>query len=1055
MKEFNQDDFDKQMEGFELTLSNFKRETEITRLGRFVDDFEKASKAIQELREHALRSVTFNDDLQVTQLEDELLLTADRIIDGTRKINQRGKDTLKAVIRGRVSLAEQLAVIENTINSDETPSEISLSALDNTIKNFRHNTGRTREFNKFLEHVEDERKKFPPAEIPGEFDDWELLKNRNFAEYMRRIDLGKLDNRDEDEYKRLFDPRGEVGLAAANLQKRALSDVEALALERELDQTEALLDHEVASGKEDRVTELRKIQQLLNHMIHEDNIQTIGRREAQSRDLRKYFRPSYQNISARAEGRIIEFEGNFAPRIRQAEALGWAVANAIRNNQDPAQVMNEDSREFLNELIADMNRYRERQTTAMIFPDALDSQTRQEIDDYITEVNKYVSWLYTLRDASGTTATAAASNVDTLISSSSAEKLFSVDVESLDEEQTFKYGKQLLSVLNDGNSTYMHPGDEKKSKALSKHKEVQKRLGEFGDRGRNRAEYLAARLEVEAATWWASTSGFTMKYDKLKSGGDGWAGVPASMDQTQVMTLLEGSKFDKDNITDPEEKERVEIVQEVLNQAAELFGEASYVTEKGVTYLKKGPFHATQDFNPPLKKSFKEEVKKRVKASGKFSGLDFSTPERDEALELGLTLMIFIDMRTYYALPFLATGWSPTSDGIQDPDSIKATVQMCNPYYANMYAITGKTEGFVNFYRSVHRASPALIDTAGKDHDKINNISFSDLASQAWWDFYAPFEEDIIYELPPNVNPVPTLTEAMWRPPAPKWMRERLGVVDLPVPDATYKAFKASAGASEKVPQAIGLDALLSGIPASRDFAQHLQKASVMTGDAHKDVETIKKSFSELAKKFSPTKSIPTIDMHYVANLIYNYSRMTVLDYDIKARELMDKGQKSRNDYWEGMAEVIEGIRAGIANAPTLTQIIPLGGTLTEDLTHRYHMHIDEEKHGVRVMDYVLALLPHAGVSWTAGGSFSAHPMSLMYAVDVDPLRLKNNESKLKVIKGDKVVRANEWGKRMLRGGKSSRFLRSVDHLSTKDSQEKWRSVAFPSLEQEKEQKEG
>lgn len=1040
----------------------------------------------------AAATSTFEDDLDVIELQIEALEKLEQKIKSipeTGEITQNVKNQIFSLARARFRLiiashhAEQSEVTQRAgrqaitrINELSTNIKTSTPTAEQVVTGLANFAQQNATDSKVLEKKE-------PV-VKG-------LSN-NLIIAVREISVTDFDEEDLDQMKSwtklLRDCAARV-LTVKDGKNSTLTVEEIRKIEEILGNISDKHTQYFYLANDSAVTQLQKIEAIAHEILHENRVAVVGGPKDENRELLRPGR-TIAETGPGIDAFVDTFVRRFASDFDHAEKK-IGVVLATTPEADLAGKISEDDVVFLKNLREKVADFHDRQDLMMTHSFSLSANSPvgiennllvKQVDSYL---DKHESWLGKLIKESEKVVDAIKAAEKIALAKAEADRkqaeadalaesknltfkgdLLAQDVEKITtEDRLFAYGKQLLKILNDDASTYSSPGNQAKRDYRRKLTEVQNKLNsEFGDSGARRASYLQARLEIGTATFWAGNSGYAMNYEKILSGGDGWPGasVTGEFNEKHILRLLEGPDFDFDSLekkNEPEyreEKERTETVRKVLENACDLFGQAD---ASGITVdasgnirgkLKLGDFHATQEFSSNHKSLFEKEIQDRVFGKG-----TVLTEDQNDAFKLGLEMMTFLDLRTYYVLPFLGMGWSPPADSIGT--TVGETAKLCNPLLQNAYIIAGKFDGYVNYYNTVQNFSDLALATADSDA-KREAIEFSQLATSAWWGLYAEPLTDPLYELPFGVNPIPTLAEAFYRPKRPAWVNEvraKMGKPrlqgDCDVPDRTYNAIKKTAIGADKSGisgRTVPLLALLTGILKEKEFLATVEKASPISSDIHASTDKIRALFTELSKKFSPTKALPTIDVRFAANMIVNYIRQTLLLYTFNEYHLIAEGKS--NKYWSGLAEIVETIESSL-DAPTLSTEIPKEYLdYSPGLVAKYHMHTTSNG-GVTVSDYVRAFMPEAEKNFFIGARLTGHYPEVVKSVQSSPERVKNTLDIVAKLKGEFTIDVYNKLVAVIRGGGASRYVVPFTG-NDKASRMKWTAVKFPELAAEKAQ---
>jgi hypothetical protein len=522
-------------------------------------------------------------------------------------------------------------------------------------------------------------------------------------------------------------------------------------------------------------------------------------------------------------------------------------------------------------------------------------------------------------------------------------------------------------------------------------------------------QYLDDRRNLYNALAIGTSSNWTVNYDDmLKGSPPGWlgVGVQSAFSAAVPMRLLYGSEIDTDlRSRHEDERERIKVVNNVLEICCEMLSE---VQADGSV----GPYHATQLFSDGFKPLFTAEVKRRLMEEDlQVSQL---TDDQNDGFGLGMELMAFLDLRTYYAYPYFLAGWSPPSgDGIGD--------KALSPFAArftglkDLYNAIGKiTKGFVVPELMVRKIPDVVRNAVANEDQKINNLALSEYATALYWEMYAESldadeENDdakVVYYTD-RVLMMPLMCELLWVPRT-RYVKEVNGKIvpakkgeagarrstrkDSPSGEVAFKEVLKTVKTVIGEKSGVTLKGAFDGATASEKFVDLCQKGFPISEDAHKDVKMVKQNVSELAQTISPTKALgSTVDARRLANYLYMYSRFSLLAFSEKHEQAYkDKGKS--DEYWGLYLEFMENLRTGILSAATLQINID-----NVPLAFRRKYGFDDNK-PINIRDYVLRLLPEPVItrfSRTATANknlSSAVKDKILASVQIEPGYYLSNE---------------------------------------------------------------
>ncbi len=552
-------------------------------------------------------------------------------------------------------------------------------------------------------------------------------------------------------------------------------------------------------------------------------------------------------------------------------------------------------------------------------------------------------------------------------------------------------------------------------------------LDKRGDFWPRRAQYLKDRLQLFAACLAGTSSDMTLDYDSLYKGRDGWLGaqVNSEFKSANILRLLYGFELDHETLqsADPEEQERVKAINIVLEIICELYSEYDPATN---TY---GEFHATELFADWKKGQFKEAIQRKLAERLRLPAGTALNEQQLEAFSVAYDLHTLLDLRTQYAMPYYAGGWSPRD---KIGPSIGATA---NRFYnwKLLYKVVGKTKQFFDTSLLVSLPNSEVREGIS-DAAKISNYEFVvNYGTPIWAEWCAPTldegitnpDERVVFTRRRMESPVTQIADALW----PKRVQgEAYNAVPLERMLAAVRG-----GGDQK--NALTLEALIEGAKAAEKFIEACEKGFTPSGDMHQDVTGIKKAISDMAEKISPTKSVSTINARYRANALYLYCRTSLLAF----------GEKyyGKPGYWVHYCRFLSSMRASLA-APTVSIEIS-DEDLPDAFKRRFGLPLGVK---ITILTYLEAILPeseevlggqgHTFVSDTISIKGRDYPRNftndatrerIKAAVEYHPDRILNNQARLDNLREEK----EPWGKIItkfladtFRGGGMSTALRNV-----------------------------
>ncbi len=600
---------------------------------------------------------------------------------------------------------------------------------------------------------------------------------------------------------------------------------------------------------------------------------------------------------------------------------------------------------------------------------------------------------------------------------STYKEIMAADPEKYDSKTIYSWAKVLWSEL------FARVGEitqhQNKSEVNNQYQRIIDTLRKRGEEAN--ATYLEDRRNMFDALSIGSGSALNMDYDALLEGGNGWLGaqVPANFNEGTPLRLLYGYEINSDFISsNPEEQERLNIINIGLPIFCDFYSDQS------------GEYHATAQFTDAKKAAFKKAVKEKILR--KINQTNFSE-NQEEGFDLLWELQIFLDLRTYYAMPEYMAGWSPE-------DNINKTIGNTAKRFANgkgMYIICGKGEQFVNPALLVSKFAPELEQTISlsKSDTKKDNYLFSYEATDIWDQWYTNSldesvekeSERIAFTRKNGVNPVPTLAEAFWTP-------HTTGDVS-PVSPKTRDLLIAAAIPERKLGRPVNLEGYLKGAKAIEDYVAHCERGFKPSGNMENDVQQILKIVEEVALKISPAKALSTANARYLANSFYMFVRFSCIAF---AEEYRGK----EKDWFRYYVRFVQNIRSTMLSAPTLEIRIPADEQLTPEFVSKYSLPLSiDSKSGekyITVANYVLSLMPNGEeaidgprVFVERQGILETIKKQMREAVQFQPRRIKNNRDKLNELRGEGEAlwkKLREKGKSVFRGGQVSPVLEHSEH---------------------------
>lgn len=594
---------------------------------------------------------------------------------------------------------------------------------------------------------------------------------------------------------------------------------------------------------------------------------------------------------------------------------------------------------------------------------------------------------------------------------STYKEIMAADPEKYGSEAIYKWAKVLWSEL------FARVGEvtqhQNKSGVNNQYQRIIDTLRKRGEEAN--ATYLEDRRNMFDALSIASGSALNMDYDALLEGGNGWLGaqVPANFNEGTPLRLLYGYEVNSDFLSaNPEEQERLNIIGIGLPIICDFYSDQT------------GEYHATAQFTDAKKAAFKKAVKKEILDKTHQSSL---SQDQEEGFDLLWELQIFLDLRTYYALPEYMAGWSPE-------DNIGKTIGNTAKRFANgkgMYIICGKGEQFVNPALLVSKFAPELEQTISlsKSDTKKDNYLFSYQATNIWDQWYTnSLDEDVenenervAFTRKDGVNPVPTLAEAFWTP-------HKTGGAS-PVSPKTRDLLIAAAKPERKLGRPVNLEGYLKGSKAIEEYVAHCEKGFKPSGDMKKDTEQIRKVVEEVALKISPAKALSTANARYLANSLYMFVRFSCIAFTEEYRG-------KEKDWFRYYVRFVETIRSTILAAPTF-EITISNDQLPSAFVKKYNLPLAADG-TIKISDYALALMSSGEeakdgprIFIERSGITGSIKQNMREALQAQPRRMKNNQDKLNELRGEGepiVKKLKDKIKGKFRGGQVSTTLKHNEH---------------------------
>ncbi len=402
--EHQRNEFEQLRDKLRQDLETLNR-VEIQNVADFRDLVSPIMGQLTRLHEIAIGTTRLDDDAEVDTLFTQAKVRIKKLVNRSGDLDNNAK-------RDLVEWSEKMMFLTRQINSAQFGgvriSDVQDKNNKKVLEQLRELSGRLGGgLDQDFENLEVKETAAPnPRDYNETTESLNNLRNSQFLRYIRSIDLDKLNPSQRDYYDALL-TSGVIGAAAADLtqsggRETPLSDTAVGELYREWKKAEADVDAYEVDGPER--AELRKIQRLIDQLLHENMVLGLGdgdRQAARENGWREYLRPSRRAVlDAKVQGQLEQFLGNFRTELMTADALGYQVADAVKRGELAHTVISEENRDRLKALETRMNDYiTDQAQNVTMFGNALSDEDKADLQKFVAATQEYVHWLNRLQRA--------------------------------------------------------------------------------------------------------------------------------------------------------------------------------------------------------------------------------------------------------------------------------------------------------------------------------------------------------------------------------------------------------------------------------------------------------------------------------------------------------------------------------------------------------------------------------------------------------------------------------------------------------------------------------